>query len=370
VHAKADHADDHNRHQRNRRADDHLHPLALPTRGNREERQQQPGGDLHADADRQRAGAGAQTRARRRAQRQGERNRQQHQCVVMRAADRQHQHHRVQPHERRRPRRRLTQPPSRTCDQRNRAEARSDSDRLERPQPAGQAQRRDRVAGEREHRPVRRIQERPPDELERRVKRRFSGHMRVRVQPVQRAHARKRQIAEHILREQRWPQQQDHVRQHDRPRERRNRQSLRRQQHEHVARAHDQHQRLEGASAHTHVEAPQWPCQPPRPAAAAARHIRRGCRCRTRAHQEYRHQDAQQPKPAKGKHDAYGPPRSRRCACLLGCLPGAANRGYGGGSGYEAHCYVSPSYECPALPVPCNCSHASGGDYAWAIGCT
>ena len=182
--AEPDHANERDRQQAQRRARRHAPALAPARRRKHEERQRKPGRDLDAHAHRQRAHACAHMRLGARRQRQRSGQRQQQQRVVVRAPDGQCKQHRVQAHKRGRPT--CRQPHARACarDQGHRANARGDRHRLERPQGAGKPQRGGRVAGEREQRAVGRVQERPPDELEHRVGRRFGGDVRVWVQAV------------------------------------------------------------------------------------------------------------------------------------------------------------------------------------------
>jgi hypothetical protein len=222
VQAKADHRDDRQREYRGAPTQRHPHPFACARRGEDQKRECQPGSQLDAHAGHERTGAGAQTRSATRAcrgQRKRCRKRQQQQQVVVGTTNSQHQHHRIQAHERDRPRWRMAE--SRGCprDQRDRAEARGDGDRLEGPQAASKAQRRDRIAQEREQRTVGGVLKRPADEQEHGVGRRLRRNVRVGVQPMQRPQACERQVAEHVLGDQRRPEQQDQVRRHDRARQ-------------------------------------------------------------------------------------------------------------------------------------------------------
>lgn len=118
--------------------------------------------------------------------------------------------------------------------------------------------------------------------------------MRVRVETVQCAHAGKADIAEHVLGDQRRPQQQDRVCRDDREHERAHRQCTRAREHEQIARAHDQRQRLKAPGVEAHVQTRQRACQPRRPAATACRYVLRrfaGC---SSAREEYRRNDAEQ----------------------------------------------------------------------------
>ena len=224
----------------------------------------------------------------------------------MRSADSQHQQHRVQSHEARGPAAAVSQPRCRAPDQRHRRQAGDNGERFERPQPTRQPQRRGRVARQREQRAIWRALKRPADKRIDLVGRGFGREMRVRVQTMQRTQARKRQVAKHVLRDQRRPQQQRHVREHDRTRHRCHRQRPCAQQYERVAGAHDQHQRLEAAAAHAHAQAMQRAREPSRPAALARGHVLRGLRRRPRTDQQHGRDDAQQTKRAERPRHARG----------------------------------------------------------------
>ncbi len=212
----------------------------------------------------------------------------------MRASNRQHEQHGVQPHEARRPAAAAPEPVHRAPDQSDRREAREHRDRLERPQPAREPERRGRVAGEREQRAVGGVLERPSDEREDPVGGRFGGEVRVGVEAVQRAHAREREVAEHVLGDQRRSEQQDRVGEHDRSREHPYRQPPRARKHERVARAHDECEGLEAPTAETQPEAVPRARQPRRPAAAARGHVLRRRRRRSRADQQHGREDSEQ----------------------------------------------------------------------------
>ena len=210
-----------------------------------------------------------------RGQRQRDGEREQRQRVVVRTAHTQHQQHRVQADERDGPPWRVPRARGRPRDQSHRAGARDHGDRLEGPHAAREAQRHDRVAEQREQRAIRGVQKRPADEVEHRVGGRFGGEVRVRVEPVQGAQACERQVAEHVLGDQRRSEQQARVSQRDRARESGHRQSARRQQHQRVAHAHQQRQRLVVAARKADAQSSQWPSQPRGPAAAARGHVLR-----------------------------------------------------------------------------------------------
>ncbi len=273
--------------------------LAPAPRGEHEERERQARCDLDGDADDQRRRGGAKTRVCARGERECGGEHHQEQRVVVRSADRQHEQHRVEPDECRRPAPGLAELAGGARHERDGGEARGDREGFESPHPAGQAEWRRGVAGEREQRSVGRVLVRPTDEPEDFVARRLRGHVRVRVQAVQRTEAREAEVAEDILREQRRPQQQDRVGGDDRHDERAHRQRARERQHEQITGAHDQRQRLKGPRAEAHAESLQRPGKPGRPAAAAPGHVLRRFSGRPGGGQEDRHEDAQQSKQAE-----------------------------------------------------------------------
>ncbi len=253
----------------------HTCSLARSAGSEHEERQRKPGRQLHADADHQRSGGCAKARTRAGRQQQRGAEHQHDQRVVVRAADCEHEQHWVQADERARPATRVPEPACGACDQRDRAEAAEDGERFERPQRAADAERHRCVAEQREQRPVGRVLVGPAEEREDFVGRGLRGHVRVGIEPVQRAHPREADVAEHVLGDQRRAEQQDRVRSGDREDDRGERKSARKQQHQHVARAHDQRQCLEAARAESEVQTGERPGQPRRPAAAARRHVLR-----------------------------------------------------------------------------------------------
>ncbi len=273
VGTEADQPQDRQRAEAERRAPRHSQALSPPRGCEHKKRQHQPGRDLDPDAHDQCAGGGAKARAcpGGQCQRGGEQEHQE--GVVVRAAHSQLEQHRVQADERGCPARRAAQPAGGPRDHRNGAEAGEHGDRLEGPQPPGDPERRRRVAREREQGPVRGMLEGPSDERKDRIGRRFGGDVGVGVQAVQRSHASEVQVAEHILRDQRRAQEQDHVRRHDRRHDRSQRQRPRRQQDRQVARAHDQRQGLKAGARDAHAEAFQGSRHPARPAAAARRNV-------------------------------------------------------------------------------------------------
>ncbi len=233
----------------------------------------------------------------------------------MRAAHRQLEQHRVQADEGRRPARGVTEPAGRPGDQRGGAEARDDRDRLEGPQPARESQGRGRVACKREQWAVGGVQEGPADERKHRVGGGFRGHVRIGVQAVQGSEASEAQVAEHILGDQRGTQQQNHVRRGDRRCERTHGQRSGRQQHQQIARAHDQREGLEAVAADAHAEALEGPRHPAGPAAAARRDVLRGSCGGAGGQQEDGRDHAEQAEGAQRPHGACSSPRA---ACRIG----------------------------------------------------
>jgi hypothetical protein len=362
VHAEAEHAHERDREQRAAHGECRPCALAGARRGQDQERQHEPGGDLDGDRRGQRACGGSRARVRAGGQRQRQRDRRQQQRVVVRSADRQHEQHRVQADERDRPAGGEPAQGGGAGYQRDRGEAGEDGDRLERPQPARQPERHERVAEQREQRSIRRVLERPADEPERVVGWGFRGDVRVRVEPVQDAQPGEREVAEHVLGDQRRPEQQDRIRRDDHDHERRRRHPSREQQHERVARAHGQHQRLEARAGEADAEAVQRPREPSRPAARTGRHILRWRRGGARGHQEYARDDAEQAERAErtrepGRHQ---PARLRvRARTRAAGDPGG---GLGGGGLYRAIVAPPrPAGVCPGRYPVCR-SVPLGGD--------
>ena len=277
------------------------HPPALAPAARREheERQRQARCDLDGDADDERRGPGAKARHRTRCERERGGEHHHDQRVVVRPADRQHEQHRVQADERRRPAPRLAELAGGARHERDGGEARGDGEDLERPQAARQAERRGGVAGKREQRSVGRVLIGPADEPEDFVASRLRGHVRVRVQAVQCPEAREAEVAEDVLGDQRRTQQQDRVGGDDRRDERAHRQGARERQHEQVAGAHDQRERLKVARAEAHAQALQRPGQPAGPAAAAPWDVLRWFSGGTGCREEDRHEDPQQAEQAE-----------------------------------------------------------------------
>lgn len=165
----------------------------------------------------------------------------------------------------------------------------------------------------------------PADEPEDFVAGGLCGHVRVRIESVQRAEAREAEIAEHVLGDQRRPEQQDRVRGEDRRDERAQRQRPSEGEREQVAGAHDQHEHLKAARADAHAQALQRPGQPRRPAAAARGHVLRrfaGC---PGGDQEHRHDDARQAQQAQCARD-----RSARAPCRRAARGAQASVGAAG----------------------------------------
>jgi hypothetical protein len=273
VHAEADQAEREHRRQTGERAGQRTQPLAALACPEHEERQREPGRDLHAGGGGQRGRGRAQPRGPSAGESQRERHQHDQQGVVVRSSHRQHEQHRVQANERRCARGGVPEVGGRPRAQGDRREAREDGDGLHRPQAAGQAERGRGVAGEREQWAIGGVLERPADERVGGVVGRFGREARVGVEAVQRAHAREVEVAEHVLGEQRRPEQQYHVGEHDRPRQRPHAELARAEQHEQVARADREHQRLEAARAEgVQADSRQRAGQPARPAADVRGH--------------------------------------------------------------------------------------------------
>jgi hypothetical protein len=326
VAAEADQRDRAEHDETDRRACERAKPLAARTRTEHEERQRETGRDLDRDAREERRRGAAKARARACAQRERRRKGQQDQRVIVRAADREHEQHRVQPDERRRPTRRVPEPPCCARDKRDRGEARDGGQRLERPQRAGQAERRRRVAEQGEQRAVGGVLIGPADKREHFVAGGLRSDVRVWVETVQRAEPGEADVAEDVLGEQRRPEQQDHVRGEDRGGDRAERQRPRAEQHERVARAHDQRQRLEPAGAEAHAEALERTGEPARPPARVRGHVLRGFAGGAGARQEDGDEDADQPdRPERAEEPRWPLGRSRQ-----GLAAGLPARGGGG----------------------------------------
>jgi hypothetical protein len=264
VCAEAEHGEDRKQRERSRRACRHAPALPPRARCQHHEREHQAGRGLHADAHRDCGSGCAQIgRSTRRAhahiRRECERSRQRqhHECVVVGAPRRQLQQHRVQAHEHRGRLRRAPHPARRARREGHRPEARRDRDSLQRPQSAGEAEPRERVGAEREQGAIGRVLEGPSDEREHRVGRRFGGHMGIGVEAVQDPQACKLQVPEHVLGDERWPEQQHHIHRHDRTRDRPAVERVGAEQHGEIARAHHERKRLKARRADPQAEAVQ-----------------------------------------------------------------------------------------------------------------
>jgi hypothetical protein len=173
-----------------------------------QERQRQPGGDLDPDPRDQRDRAGAKARAGPGGEEQRARQSQQQQRVVVIAADRQLEQHRIQAHEGGGEAGGVALLRGCAAHQRDRGEAGGDRERLQGPQPTRKSERGDRVATEGEQWAIGGVLEGPAYEQIDGVGGRLGGDVGVRIQPVQSAQSRKVEVAEHILGDQRWAQQQ------------------------------------------------------------------------------------------------------------------------------------------------------------------
>jgi len=161
------------------------------------------------------------------------------------AADRKLEQHRIQAYEGGGEASRAALLPGRAAHQCDRGEARSDRKRLQRPQSAAEPEWGDRVAAEREQRAVGRVLERPAHKQVDGVGGRLGGDVGVGVQSVQGAQPGEIEVAEHILGDQRWAEQQHEVRGDDRHPQCAPGQRACGEQHRHVARGQDQRERLE-----------------------------------------------------------------------------------------------------------------------------
>jgi hypothetical protein len=300
-----------------------------------QKRQRQASRQLDADPGHERDRAGAQARSRAGRQRERAGQREDDQRVVVRAADGEHEQHRVQTDERDRPAARHAEPLGRDPDQRDRAEARDHGEGLECPQRAADAERHGRVAEQREQRPVRRVLIRPAEEREHFVARCLRGDVRVRVQTVKRAEAGKADVAEHVLRDQRRPEQQDRVREHDRDPQRAQRHRPRAHEDRDVGRGHHERQRLKAARAkRAQVQVSERPGEPRRPAAAARRHILRRRGRGLGGGQKDAHDHPEQPElPQSAHRPRAGRPRRSARPSARARGPSGLDRRAGGGRG-------------------------------------
>ncbi len=345
VCAKADQPDRRDREERDHARGEHAAALAGAPRRQHQERQQQPRRHLHPDTGRQRRRRGAISARRiRRACGQGERDgeHEQDQRVVVRSADREHQQHRVQPHEGRRPATGVPQAPRRPGDQQDRREARGSRARFEETEAGCEPEWSDGVADEREQGAVGGVLEGPAQKLEDGIGGRFGGEVRVRVEPVLGAHAGEGHVAEDVLGEQRGAERQQHVRRDDARSQRAHRHSSRRHQRQDVAGAHDQRQRLEARVAQPDLQACQRARQPVGPATAAGRNELVRSAGGAGGEQECRDDHREQAERAERSQRGRRRRRAIRAAPAGGRAPDPYC-GYGARGSDEPHCYPSPS---------------------------
>ena len=315
VRAEAEQPDHRDQRQTQRDGGHHAQALAgagpVPARPQHQERQREPGGDLDRDPRDQRGRAtdrrstrspiGQQARVGAGCEQQRGGEREQQQRVVVAAADRELEQHRVQAHEGGGEAPRVAREkcpkspglllrfhcnlgggvfghcfiPGRAAQQRDRGEAGGDRERLQRPQPTGEPERCDRVAAKREQGAVGRVLEGPAHEQEGGIRRYLGGDVRVRVHPVQGAQAGEIEVAEDVLGDQRRAQQQREVRGDDRHPYHPSWKRAHGEQHGQIARGHDQRERLEAVGAEAHAEAREGAGQPAGPAPAASGDILR-----------------------------------------------------------------------------------------------
>jgi len=319
VRPEADQPDGPQREQAQACTDDDPPAIGAAGCGERHERQQKSRADLDSHAHDQRHRGGSEARARPRRQCQGAPEQEQDQRVVVGAAHGELEQHRVQAHEGRGKAPGVPEASGGPRDQRHGPEARAHRHGLERPQAACDAQGARRVAREGEERPVGGALERPADEREDRIVEGFGREVRVGVQAVKAAHAREGQVAEDVLGDQRRAEQQDQLDRHDRRRQQPPGKRSGGEQHHQVARAHDQHERLEAILGETHFEAAKRPGQPIRPAAAAGRDVHRGACRGARGDQEHAAQHTDQAQaPACRQQSRSGPRPPRRVGRALG----------------------------------------------------
>ena len=205
------------------------------------------------------------------------------QRVVVKAADRVDEQDRVEPDERRRPRRRASDQRRGAGDDRHHGQARRDGDRLQRPQAAAHPERRERIAGDRVHGPVRGVDGAPAEEAVDRIERHGRRGVVVGIEAVQRTEAGEAEIAEHVLGEERRPEQQDQLRADDRCGDRAQRCAVAGGEHEAVAGTDEQQEVLEAVVAQSSeaeaVQRAREPCRESRrarwPARTRSAHRRR-----------------------------------------------------------------------------------------------
>jgi hypothetical protein len=238
-------------------------------------------------------------------QRQGAGDRDQHQGVVVGASHGQLQQDGVEADEYGRHPRRAAGPLGGPRRQRHRREAGKGGDQLQRPQAAGEAERDDRIAAEREQRAVWGVLEGPAHEREDRVGGRFGRHVGVGVEAVQDAQPPERQVAEHVLGDERWAEDERQVGGHHADRDRSSRQAPRGGEGGEVAGAHDQRQRLEGAIAQSEPHTVQRTGKPTGPAAGPRRDVAAGMA---------RRGDRQAERARHGSHQADHPERAQEAS--------------------------------------------------------
>jgi hypothetical protein len=273
VRTEADHPDEHDRREPAQRRQRRSDPPAGSRLAEREERQHEPGAQLHRDPRGERRGGRPRSRGRPGAQQQRQRQRRDQPRVVVGSPDREHHEHRVQAEEHGGEGGRAAEALGRARGQPHGGEAEHRARRFEGPQRAGQPERRRRVAREREQRSVRRVLEGPADEPVDGIGRSFRREMRVRIEPVQRAHARIHDVPEDVLGDQRWAEHDDHVRREDRRGQPPQRDRAGARKREQVAAADDQHQGLERTLAERRAGTGQRAREPARPAAAVGGHV-------------------------------------------------------------------------------------------------
>jgi hypothetical protein len=361
VHAEPEHADRRQGEQAGCGAQRGAHALAPQRRGEDQKREQEAGRDLDSDAGREGRRPGAQARAGTGGQRERDRQREDDERVVVRAANREHKQDRVEPDEGRRPTPAVSHASGSARDQRRRGEARRDGRGLQRPQASCQPERRRRIAREREEGAVGRVLERPADKGEGGVGGRFGRHVGVGIEAVQGAHAGEGEVAEDVLGDERRPEQQDDVGEHDGAGEHRARKPPGRDEHEQIGPGHDQHQRLEAGAAETRAEALERARQPIWPAPAARwNELRRGAR-RAGGHQEDADEHAEHAEHARRARGSRGHEAIAFLSAAGGRCALRRGAGYGSRGLYEVHCYPCPTRECPGRSLRCVDSRARRG---------
>ncbi len=351
MHAEAGHRERGERQRGQAGAAQRAQALAPARRGEHHEGEREPRGHLHRQTRREHARRLAPARAGAGGQRQRDGEQQHQQGVVVRAADGEHEHHGIQPDEGRGPAGRVTEAGGRACDQRHGAEAAQPREGLQNPQPPGEPQRRGRVACEREQRAVGGVLEDPAQERVHGVRGRLGGRVRVGIEAVQGAQAGEREVAEDVLGDQRRPQEQDQVGDHDAGRDRAHRQRSSAHEHEHVARAHQQHECLEAVLAQRGSDALQRAGQPAGPAATARGHEFRWFGRGVGAQQQDGRDHAEQPERAEGaQRRRRGSPAGRAARSAV-CVCGGAHARGGGCSSDVLHCCVWARVQVSSVPA-------------------